>query len=144
MAMGGVVRGVSSEINVTPLIDVLLVLIIIFMVVQPQQSQGLDALVPQPAKHSLTDPPPPGDTIVVQVLTGGGGSPLYKINDHPFAKSEMPAELTRIFSTRQDRVMFVKGDADLPFGPVAEAIGFGKTANVTSIGILTPQVEAGR
>jgi biopolymer transport protein ExbD len=142
--MGGVVRGVSSEINVTPLIDVLLVLIIIFMVVQPQQSQGLDALVPQPPRHSLTDPPPPETTIVVQVLTGVGGSPLYKINGRTFAKSDLTAELTRLFSTRQDRVMFVKGEAGLPFGLVAEAIGFGKAANAASIGILTPQVEAGR
>jgi biopolymer transport protein ExbD len=142
--MRGAVRGVSSEINVTPLIDVLLVLIIIFMVVQPQTSQGLDALVPQPAQHSLTDPPPPETAIVVQVLTGGGGSPLYRINGRPFAKTGLTAELTRLLSMRQDRVMFVKGDAGLPFAPVAEAIALGKAANAASIGILTPQAETGR
>jgi len=144
MAMGGGVnRGVSSEINVTPLIDVLLVLIIIFMVIQPQNPKGLDALVPQPPKTQLPDVPPPDTTIVVQVLSGGAGLPVYKINDRQFAKDDVAPELTKIFETRQEKVMFVKGDKDLSFGLVAEAIGFGKAAAVTNIGIITPQVEAG-
>jgi biopolymer transport protein ExbD len=140
MAMGG---GGAGDINVTPLIDILLVLIIIFMVIQPQNPKGLEALVPQPPKDQKVTPPENDRTIVLQVLSGGGGVPVYKINDQQFAKEEITPELTKIFATRQEKVMFIKGDKDLSFGPIAEGIGFGKAADVTNIGIMTPQVEAG-
>ena len=139
---GGGGGGVSSDINVTPLIDVLLVLIIIFMVIQPQNPKGLEALVPQPPKDQKQPPPDNDRTIVLQVINAGG-VPTYKINDQAFAKSDVTSELTKIFSIRAEKVMFIKGDKDLSFGPVAEAIGFGKAADVTNIGIITPQVEAG-
>jgi biopolymer transport protein ExbD len=139
MAMGG---GGAGDINVTPLIDILLVLIIIFMVIQPQNPKGLEALVPQPPKDQKTPPPDNDRTIVLQVINGGG-VPIYKINDQQFAKDEITAKLTQIFATRQEKVMFIKGDKDLSFGPIAEGIGMGKAADVTNIGIITPQVEAG-
>lgn len=139
MAMGG---GGGADINVTPLIDILLVLIIIFMVIQPAAPKGLEALVPQPPKTKQPDLPPDSKTIVVQVLNSGG-VPVYKINETTFPKQDMAAELTRIFEIRSEKTMFVKGDKDLTFGPIAEAIGFGHQADVTNIGIITPQVEAG-
>jgi biopolymer transport protein ExbD len=139
---GGSTGGVASEINVTPMIDVLLVLIIIFMVIQPTAPKGLEALAPQPPKPNAPPPPPIDNTIVVQVL-GSGGIPTYKINETPFPKQDLVSELTRIFEVRQDKVMFVKGDASLNFGPIAEVIGYGHQADVTNIGIITPQVEAG-
>jgi len=139
---GGGGSGPVSDMNVTPMIDVLLVLIIIFMVIQPTTPKGLDALVPQPPKQN-TPPPPDNDrTIVVQVLAGGA-APTYKINDQAFAKNDIQSELTRIFSTRQEKVMFVRGDRDLNFSSVAEVIGMGHAADVTNIGLMTPQVEAG-
>ena len=135
--------GAVSEINVTPLIDVLLVLLIIFMVIVPVTPKGLEALVPQPPKNPQQDKPN-DRTIVVQVTSRpGGGAPGYKINDQVFAKSAVTGELRQIFETRQEKVMFVKGDKDLDFGPIAEVIGFGHDAEVTNIGIITPQVEAG-
>jgi biopolymer transport protein ExbD len=141
---GGSGGGPVSDMNVTPMIDVLLVLIIIFMVIQPTTPKGLEALVPQPPKQN-TPPPPDNDrTIVVQVTSRpGGGVPGYKINENDFAKDQLTPELTKIFSTRQEKVMFVKGDKDLYFGNIAEVIGFGHAADVTNIGIMTPQVEAG-
>jgi biopolymer transport protein ExbD len=143
MAMGGGnTGGVSSDINVTPMIDVLLVLIIIFMVIQPTAPKGLEALAPQPPKPNAPPPPPDDHTIVVQVLSSGG-IPTYKINETPYQKQDLVSELTRIFEVRQDKVMFVKGDASLNFGPIAEVIGYGHQADVTNIGIITPQVEAG-
>ena len=140
---GGGTGGAVSDINVTPLIDVLLVLLIIFMVIQPTTPRGLEALVPQPPKPNAPPPPENNATIVVQVLSGGGGLPTYKINDQQFAKADIAPELTKIFATRQEKVMFVKGDKNLDFGAVADVIGFGHSADVTNIGIITPQVEAG-
>jgi biopolymer transport protein TolR len=141
---GGGGGGAVSEINVTPLIDVLLVLLIIFMVIVPVTPKGLAALVPQPPKNK-TNPPPENDrTIVVQVTSRpGGGTPGYKINEQDFAKTALQGKLSEIFSTRQEKVMFVKGDKDLDFGSIAEVIGFGHSADVTNIGIITPQIEAG-
>ena len=141
MSGGGGGGGPVSDMNVTPMIDVLLVLIIIFMVIQPTTPKGLEALVPQPPKNKDTPPPDNDRTIVVQVLAGA--VPTYKINDQTFAKSDLTSELTKIFATRQEKVMFVKGDADLNFSSVAEVIGFGHAADVTKIGIITPQVAAG-
>jgi biopolymer transport protein TolR len=140
MAMGG---GGGADINVTPLIDILLVLIIIFMVIQPQNPKGLEALVPQPPKQNQPPPPDNDRTIVVQVQAGGGGVPVYKINEQQFAKADIAAELTKIFSTRQEKVMFVDGDPTLDFGSVAQVVGFGHQADVTNIGIMTPQIKAG-
>jgi biopolymer transport protein TolR len=141
MGGGGGTNTAVSEINVTPLIDVLLVLLIIFMVIVPTTPKGLEALVPQPPKNKSQDVPN-DRTIVVQV-EAGGAQPVYKINENPYSKSDIPAELTKIFETRQEKVMFVKGDAKLDFGSIAEVIGFGHQADVTNIGIITPQVEAG-
>jgi biopolymer transport protein ExbD len=80
---------------------------------------------------------------VVQVISNGAALPQYKINDQQFQRADIAPELTKIFATRQEKVMFVKGDKDLDFGTIAQVIGFGHQADVTNIGIITPQVEAG-
>jgi len=138
---GGNHGGTMSEINVTPMIDVLLVLLIIFMVIVPVVPKGLSTLIPQPPKN--LDAPPPEQTIVVQVLANGVGEPSYKINDTAFNKSEIEPKLAEIFATRQEKVMFVKGDASLDYQKVAEVIDMGHQADVDNIGLITPQVEAG-
>jgi biopolymer transport protein TolR len=140
---GGGTGGAVSEINVTPLIDVLLVLLIIFMVIVPVTPKGLDTLVPQPPKDHK-DTPENDRTIVVQVLSNGAGAPSYKINQDDFAKAALEPKLAEIFSTRQEKVMFVKGDKDLDFSKVAEVIDFGHQAGVDNIGLITPRVEAGQ
>lgn len=142
MAMGGgSTGGAVSDMNVTPLIDVLLVLLIIFMVIQPTTPKGLDTLVPQPPKDK-NQPVENSRTIVVQVLNTGA-VPTYKINEQTFPRDQMATELTKIYESRQEKVMFIKGDPALNFGAVAEAVGFGKQADVTNIAIITPGVENG-
>jgi len=143
MGGGGGTGKAVSDINVTPLIDVLLVLLIIFMVIVPVTPKGLNTLIPQPPKNK--DQQQENDrTIVVQVLSNGKGEPGYKINETSFNKSEIEPQLASIFATRQEKVMFVKGDADLDFGKVAEVIDMGHEADVDNIGLITPRVEAGQ
>ncbi len=136
--------GYSSNINVTPMIDILLVLLIIFMVIVPVTPKGLDALVPQPPKNPQQNQQPNDRTIVVQVVYQAGGAPQYKINEMPVQKSELQAKLTDIYANRAERVMFVKGDDDLDFRYVAEVIDIGKAANVDHIGLMTPKILAGQ
>jgi biopolymer transport protein TolR len=141
---GGNTGGAVSEINVTPLIDVLLVLLIIFMVIVPVTPKGLETLVPQPPKNKDQPPPENDRTIVVQVQSNGAGAPSYKINQDSFNKADIEPKLAEIFATRQEKVMFVKGDKDLDFSKVAEVIDFGHQAGVDNIGLITPRVEAGQ
>ncbi len=143
MGGGGGTNTAVSEINVTPLIDVLLVLLIIFMVIVPVTPKGLDALVPQPPKDPTHDQPN-DRTIVVVVQSNKGGQPSYMINSDAFAKASIEPKLQEIFAARQEKVMFVKGDADLNYGAIAEVIDMGHQAGVDNIGIITPRVESGQ
>jgi biopolymer transport protein ExbD len=122
---------------------VLLVLLIIFMVIVPVTPRGLDALVPQPPKNP-NQQQPNDRTIVVQIEPGGGGIPTYKINDKEFPKSGLETELNEIYSTRAEKVMFVKGDPNVDFQDVATVIDIGHAVGVDHIGLITPKIEAGQ
>jgi biopolymer transport protein TolR len=132
-------KGPKSDINMTPMIDVLLVLIIIFMVITPLTPHGLEALVPQPPppnqKQNLSDL----RTVVIVIEKDGS----LKINQDPVTEDKLGDRLTEIFKTRAERVVFVNGDPDLEFAPVARAIDIAHGAGIDKVGLMTPKSEAG-
>lgn len=136
--------GYSSDINMTPMIDILLVLLIIFMVIVPVTPKGLDALVPQPPKDQKKQQEPTDRTIVVQVIYRPGAAPAYKINETDYLKAQLLPRLSEIYANRAERIMFVRGDDDVNFSYVAEVIDIGRAANVDHIGLMTPKIMAGQ
>ena len=140
MAVGGSGHGPKADINMTPMIDVLLVLIIILMVITPLTPHGLEALVPQP-------PPPnakPNQSDLRTVVIVIEKDKSMKINQYPVEEANLGSRLEEIFKTRAERVVFVKGDPDLEFAPVARAIDIAHGAGIDKVGLMTPKSEAGQ
>ena len=139
MAVGGS-GGPKSEINMTPMIDVLLVLIIIFMVITPLTPKGLEALVPQPPPPNQKPNQSDQRTVVIVVDKNHN----YSINNEPQPEEKLGDRLQEIFKTRAERVVFVKGDPGLDFMWVAKAIDIAHGAGIDKVGLMTAKVEAGQ
>jgi biopolymer transport protein TolR len=125
----------TSEINVTPLIDVLLVLLIIFMVILPQHNQGEQAQIPQPNTNTTAENPPAPIVIQLKDL-GEGKRPDLKINQEKISWEELEARLQAIYRSREDRVAFVKGDPEIEFAFVAEAVDITHRAGAERVGLV--------
>ena len=125
----------SCEINVTPLIDVLLVLLIIFMVILPDHKWGEKTLIPQPSTESSEKNPE--TPIVIQLKdTGESKRPLLKINQEEVSWDALESRLIAVFKLRVERVAFVKGDPEVEFEYVAQAVDITHHAGADRIGLM--------
>ena len=131
MSMGSG-SGPKSDINMTPMIDVLLVLIIIFMVITPLTPKGLEALIPQPPKKD--EPVTPADERTIVVTINKDHSML--VNTEPIEEPALGKRLEDIFKTRAERIMFVKGDPDIEYRWVAEVIDIAHGAGIDKVGLM--------
>jgi biopolymer transport protein TolR len=134
MLVGGK-RGVLSEMNVVPLIDILLVLLVIFMII-PAHYKGLDALVPQTSSDPAIVLPSDG-VVVVQVLKDGS----LRINQQPVTWQTLGSRLEDVFKQRATRTAFIRGDGLVEFEVVARVIDVMHTSGIASVGLLTPDLE---
>ena len=140
MSVGENKGGAMAEMNVVPLIDILLVLLIIFMVITPLTPHGLDALVPQPNPNKNQEQELENKTVVVQVLPND----KLKINQEDTTWEGLGPRLETVFKDRADKTAFVKGDSDVLFMQVARAIDIMRGAGIDHVGLVTAKLEAGQ
>ncbi len=134
MTAGGA-KGLTNDINVTPMIDVLLVLLIIFMLVVPMSRKAIDLQLPDPTETTQSSTPPP--QIVLEVKPGN----VYLINKQPVTKNDLAKRLTEIYKDRPEKIIFVNGDPKLKYSDVIYAMDVSRGAGVKVIGVSPKEVK---
>jgi len=140
MSVGNSSGGAVAEMNVVPLIDILLVLLIIFMVITPLTPKGMDTLVPQPNPNQQQQQQIDDKTVVVQVTKNG----KVMINNEDSSWDRLGPRMEQIFKERAEKVAFVKGDNEVLFEEVARAIDIMRTSGIDKVGLITAKLEAGQ
>ena len=136
MSGGNPGSGLSNEINVTPMIDVLLVLLIIFMMVIPMSRKAIDLQLPDPTPDNTNSGPPPSQ-IVLEVLPGG----TFRINTQPVTKADLAKKLKEIYDGRPDKIIFVKGDPAVKYSDVISAMDAARGSGVKVIAMTPKDVK---
>jgi len=143
MSVGDNTGGAMAEMNVVPLIDILLVLLIVFMVITPLTPRGLEAMIPQPNPRPVAAPC--RAVIVVQVLGDlRTDTATLRINSEDATWESLGGRMAQIFNERAEKVAFVKGDNDVMFTDVARAIDIMRGAGVDKVGLITAKLEVGQ
>ena len=124
--------GPQSNINITPIIDVLLVLLIIFLVIQPALQKGIEVQVPPVEEQELQQDDAPPDQIILEIRPG----PAYFINQTPVAAQQLEAQIQSIFAQRPRKVLFVKGAENLVYGDVVRAIDAARGGGIEVVGLV--------
>jgi biopolymer transport protein ExbD len=135
--------GAQADINVTPLVDIVLVLLIIFMVITPLLSKSLEIEVPQ----KVEDPEPPDEKMKEQMVLKLFADGHLELNKNAVVLDALEDQLREIYSARSDKVLFFEGEDDAPYGNAVLLMDLAKGAGVGTIGIMTPneveEVELG-
>ena len=135
--------GMLGSMNVTPLIDVLLTLLVIFMIISPVTPKGENALIPQPPPKN-SQPQQNSRSVVLQVLAPpSGGQPELEINQQSVSWNDLDSRLVDIYKTRAQKVLFVKADDNVPWNDVVSVIDDAHGAGVDHVGLITAKIEAG-
>jgi biopolymer transport protein TolR len=131
MAVGGSKGGTMNDINMTPMIDVLLVLLVIFMIMQPMLQRSIDIQLPVEKDEPTAPTVPP---IVLEMFPGN----QYLLNKSPVPASQLQARLLEVYSNRPDRVLFVKADGAVKYGEVITVMDYARGAGVEVLGAVLP------
>jgi biopolymer transport protein ExbD len=130
-------RRVRPTMNVTPLVDVVLVLLIIFMVMTPLMTRVLSVHVPTPSKPGEAEPDPEDEVQVVLTVTSEG---TIRLNQEEVADRDLPAKLRRVFAARADQTLFFDAAGDAPYGRAVEVLDLARGSGLATIAVLTEPI----